>query len=691
MSSPRTESARSASASGSAAGLSADPDRALADLSERLRFGDDPDELFWQVSLRVGEAIEVSRCFFVEIDRERDRGFVHRGYHRAGVPSQSGEYRLSGYSRAAGDEMAAGKTVVNRDSKLDPRTAALYDATYGPAGERAYVAVPLRRSGGWAAAFWVSTEGPRDWTAREVELLEQVADRTWNAVERLRLDAALRASEARFRNMADHAPVMVWVAEPGGVVTFLSQSWYRFTGQTQETGLGAGWMGALHPDDRAAVEEAFEAAEARREPCRLEYRLRTQTGEFRWVLDSAQPRFGDHGEFLGYIGSVMDITERRETEEALRESGRRKDEFLAMLAHELRNPLAPIRNAAQVLKLLGAPGVDQRWALGVIERQTQHLTRLVDDLLDVSRITQGKIALRREPIELAAVVQRAVEACRSAVEERGHRLHLSVSPEPVSVEGDLTRLVQVVGNLLHNAAKYTPEKGNIWIEAGADGANAFVRVRDDGIGVPGDLLPHVFDLFTQADRSLDRSQGGLGIGLTLARRLVELHGGRVEARSEGPGRGSEFLVVLPRLEVAADSAASDWPGAGGERAQAGLRILVVEDHADSAEMLAFLLRLEGHEVRVASDGAGALEAARAQRPDVVLCDIGLPGMNGYEVASQLRRDTECADARLIALSGYGQAEDRRRSKEAGFDFHLTKPVEPDALIALLGSLKDASG
>jgi PAS domain S-box-containing protein len=587
--------------------------------------------------------------------------------------------------------MAAGRTVVNRDSRADPRTAALYDATYGPAGERAYVAVPLHRSGRWAAAFWVSTEKPRDWTDREVELLEQVAERTWNAVERLRLVAALRASETRFRNMADHAPMMVWVTEPGGAVAFLSQSWYRFTGQTPETGLGGGWLAALHPDDRAGVEKAFEETEERREPCRLEYRLRMQSGEFRWVLDSAQPRFGEHGEFLGYIGSVIDITERREAEEALKESGRRKDEFLAMLAHELRNPLAPIRNAAQVLKLLGSPGVDQRWALGVIERQTQHLTRVVDDLLDVSRITQGKIALRREPIELAAVVQRAVEGCRSAIDERGHRLHLSVSTEPVRVEGDLTRLVQVVGNLLHNAAKYTPERGNIWLEAGAEDDHAVVRVRDDGVGVPGELLPHVFDLFTQADRSLDRSQGGLGIGLTLARRLVELHGGRVEARSDGPGHGSEFVVVLPRLEGAAASASSEREGAGGERAHAGLRILVVEDHADSAEMLAFLLRLEGHEVRVASEGSGALDAARAQRPDVVLCDIGLPGMNGYEVASRLRQETECANARLIALSGYGQAEDRRRSKEAGFDFHLTKPVEPDALIALLGSLKEARG
>jgi CheY-like chemotaxis protein len=283
-----------------------------------------------------------------------------------------------------------------------------------------------------------------------------------------------------------------------------------------------------------------------------------------------------------------------------------------------------------------------------------------------------------------------VEAWRPALEEREQRLHVSVPAEPLRVEGDLTRLVQVVGNLLHNAAKYTPEGGNVWLEALAEGADgrAAIRVRDDGIGLPADLLPHVFDLFRQADRSLDRSQGGLGIGLTLVRRLVELQGGAVEARSDGPGRGSEFVVRLPLLEPAAAAEGAPW--SGGEAAKPrGLRILVVEDHADSAEMLAFLLRLEGHDVKTAADGPAAVDLAGSLGPEVVLCDIGLPGMNGYEVAARLRATPHGSAARLIALSGYGQAEDRRRSKEAGFDYHLTKPVEPDALLALLASLRDS--
>ncbi len=376
----------------------------------------------------------------------------------------------------------------------------------------------------------------------------------------------------------------------------------------------------------------------------------------------------------------------RQSERALREADRRKDEFLAMLAHELRNPLAPIRNAAQVLKLVGAADGRQRWAREVIERQTQHLTRLVDDLLDVSRITRGKVKLAREPLELATIVHRAVEASRPLIDARRHQLTVALPPEPVRLEGDLTRLVQVVGNLLNNAAKYTDEGGRIHIEAAAENGEAVIRVRDNGMGLPPDLLPHVFDLFTQADRSLDRSQGGLGVGLTLARRLVELHGGRVEARSEGPGQGSEFIVRLP---AAASSAGAGTAEAGEPvpSAAQGLRILVVEDNVDSAEMMSFLLELRGYQVRTAYHGPEALEVARAFHPQVVLCDIGLPGMNGYEVAARLREQPDFQRTTLIALTGYGQEDARRRAQEAGFDHHLVKPVEPDALEALLDSLR----
>jgi CheY-like chemotaxis protein/nitrogen-specific signal transduction histidine kinase len=387
-------------------------------------------------------------------------------------------------------------------------------------------------------------------------------------------------------------------------------------------------------------------------------------------------------------GVCMDVTARKRTEEALREADRHKDEFLAMLAHELRNPLAPIRNAAQVLRLVGPSDTHQQWAREVIERQTQHLTRLVDDLLDVSRITQGKVKLACEPLDLSVIIHRAVEASRPLIDSRHHQLTVVTPPEPVRLEGDLTRLVQVVGNLLNNAAKYTDEGGHIRIEAAGEGAEAVIRVRDNGMGVPADLLPHVFDLFTQADRSLDRSQGGLGIGLTLVRQLVELHGGRVEARSAGFGQGSEFTVRLPAVAFVASTGAA--AAESSQPAARALKILVVEDNVDSAEMMSFLLRLGGHEVRTAHDGQEALEAARVFVPQAVLCDIGLPGMNGYEVAERLREQPAFQETPLIALTGYGEEEARRRSKEAGFDYHLVKPVEPEVLDALLDSLRMVS-
>jgi PAS domain S-box-containing protein len=384
---------------------------------------------------------------------------------------------------------------------------------------------------------------------------------------------------------------------------------------------------------------------------------------------------------------VWPLIEQARAAQALRAADQRKDEFLAMLAHELRNPLAPIRNAVQVLKLVGPADANQQWAREVIERQVQHLARLVDDLLDVSRFTQGKVKIACEPLDLATIIQRAVEASRPLIDARHHQLSVALPPEPVRLEGDLTRLVQVVGNLLNNAAKYTDEGGSIHLEATREGAEAVIRVRDNGMGLPADLLPHVFDLFTQADRSLDRSQGGLGIGLTLVRQLIRLHGGRVEARSEGPGRGSEFIVRLPAEAEAAAADAQESAGEGDRPAASGLKILLVEDSVDSAEMMAFILQLGGHDVRIAHDGPAALEAARAFQPEVVLCDIGLPGMNGYEVATRLREQPAFQRTPLIALTGYGQDEARSRSREAGFDVHLVKPVEPDALEALLGTLR----
>jgi signal transduction histidine kinase/ActR/RegA family two-component response regulator len=378
----------------------------------------------------------------------------------------------------------------------------------------------------------------------------------------------------------------------------------------------------------------------------------------------------------------------RQAEDALREGDRRKDEFLAMLAHELRNPLAPIRTAAQVLRLKGPAEPELELAQNVIDRQVQQLTRLVDDLLDLSRVSRGKIDLQLEPVALADVVARAVEISRPLIDARKHHLEVSLPEEAVQVEGDPARLAQVVSNLLNNAAKYTEEGGRVWLtvelanELPQRPREVLLRVRDTGVGVAADMLPNIFQMFTQVRGSVSRSEGGLGIGLSLVRSLVELHHGSVTALSDGLGRGSEFIVRLPLLEAPAPI-----PDAGKQptriRKASPRRILVVDDNRDAADTLALLLRMNGHEVHTAYDGPTALDVARAQPPDVVLLDIGLPGASGLEVARRMRQDLGLNDALLVALTGYGQDEDRRRSEEAGFNAHLVKPVDLDALHDLL--------
>jgi PAS domain S-box-containing protein len=381
--------------------------------------------------------------------------------------------------------------------------------------------------------------------------------------------------------------------------------------------------------------------------------------------------------------NIRDITDRKRAEGALKEADRHKDEFLATLAHELRNPLAPLRNAIQVMRLKGSTDdPDVRWARDVVERQVEQLTRLVDDLLDVSRISRGKIDLQTEPVDMAAVVARAIEISRPLIDAHKHCLEVSLPKQAVRVEGDLTRLAQILSNLLNNAAKYTEEGGRIDLTVEPSGGEAVLRVRDTGVGIAADMLPQIFEMFIQVQGSVSRSEGGLGIGLTLVRSLVEMHGGRVEAHSEGPGHGSEFVVRLPLLRETAPPAAT--VAEQQSLCKVPVRsVLIVDNNRDAADSLSLLLRLAGQEVRTAYDGPAALDLARARPPDVVLLDIGMPGMDGLEVARRLRQDVGLKQALLVALTGYGEDEDRRRSQEAGFNVHLVKPVDVRALERLL--------
>ncbi|MGZ5276346.1 MAG: response regulator [Caldimonas sp.] len=381
----------------------------------------------------------------------------------------------------------------------------------------------------------------------------------------------------------------------------------------------------------------------------------------------------------------IEIEERRGVEALLQASNRRKDEFLAMLSHELRNPLAPIRTALEVIRRLAPAEPRLGWAMEVTGRQVAQLTRLVEDLLDVARINQGKIALQMVALDLRAVMAHAIETARPFIEGRRHQLRTTIPDVPVMMRGDFARLAQVVANLLNNAAKYTEEGGLIELSLTLQSqGQALISVRDNGIGIDGDLLPNVFELFEQGKRSLDRSQGGLGVGLTLVRRLVDLHQGSVTASSAGPGRGSEFRVTLPCLSEVGDPAQPADPGPEVVAPKTAGRILVVDDNHDAADATAVLLELGGHQVKTVHNGADALLSAPIFAPDVVLLDIGLPAMDGYLVAARLRAIPETRSSCLIALTGYGQPADRERARDAGFDHHLTKPADPDELLGLIG-------
>lgn len=679
---------------------------------------------------------------------------------------------------------------------------------------------------------------------------DQVQGVARDITERKRLEQLIRDKEAEFRRMADEAPAVLWVTNPDGSCSFLSRGWYEFTGQRATDGLGWGWIDAIHPDDRERNRRLFRTASKCHEPFALDYRLRDRNGNYRWVFDVGHPRYDADGTFVGYVGSVIDISRQKEaeqvvrsllsistrlnstldlnalldilvteaiamvnaesgvaglrtadgmechkyfqhgkalpleynwppghglpgwllenkvpyltndaltdrqivhelcvefgvtsalsvpildakgevlgffeihnrrggdftaedqerllavsqaaaiaiqnalayqriqqTEESLKEADRRKDEFLATLAHELRNPLAPLRTGLELLNLAQTDSVVGIQARAMMERQVAQMVRLIDDLLDLSRITRGKLALRKEMLDFATIIQNAVETSRPLIESNGLELQVTLPQERITLDGDLTRLAQVFANLLNNSAKYTRQGGKVWLTAERQDGWVAISVRDTGVGIPGHLLTRVFDMFAQVDQSLERAQGGLGIGLTLVKRLVEMHGGSVEAQSEGPGTGSTFVVHLPIAPMPSPTATA--PGdLNGETSPAatGQRILVADDNKDAADSLSTMLRLMGNETRTVHDGMGAVEEAEAFRPDVILLDIGMPKMNGYEAARQIRKQPWGADALVIAITGWGQEEDKRKAWEAGFDYHVTKPVDPAALFKLL--------
>ncbi|MGE5278987.1 MAG: ATP-binding protein, partial [Acidobacteriota bacterium] len=446
----------------------------------------------------------------------------------------------------------------------------------------------------------------------------------------------------------------------------------------------------FYPPD--AVEQGKPAWELRQaiEQGRIEdegWRIRKDGSRF-WANVVITALRGEDGSLRGFSKITRDLTERRQIER-LQEADRQKNQFLAMLAHELRNPLAPLRTALHILGNPQAPAESAAKAREIATHQVAHMARLLDDLIDVSRIGEGVIELRKEVVDVASVIVSSVQRVRPLVQERQLRMTVDGIEGSLFVDGDPTRLEQVLNNLLINAAKYTDPRGHIWVSAERDGATAVVRVRDSGIGIDAAMVPRIFDLFVQADRRLDRSIGGVGVGLTLVKKLVEMHGGTVEARSPGPGKGSEFIVRLPSVE---EGRASGHPKGEAPRQEAAgppLRVVVADDNPDAADALGMLLQMEGDDVLVAYDGVTVLAHAETFQPNVVLLDIGMPGMDGLEVARRLRASPTTRESLLIAISGWATAEDRTRSKGAGFDHHFLKPFEISALEALLRAYKAA--
>jgi PAS domain S-box-containing protein len=518
----------------------------------------------------------------------------------------------------------------------------------------------------------------------EAGKLVRVGGINFDITERKRTEEALRTSEANFRQLVEIAQEGIWMVDALGRTEYANQRMAEMLGCALQDLLG-------HPVFEFTFEEDREAAIGLFRQClagnrmQLDFRLRRPDGDELWAGISANRIMSDSGELRGVLALFSDVTERRRAEQALREADRRKDEFLAMLAHELRNPLAPIRNAVQIMRDLDrGDTATLDWVREVIDRQVGHLGRLVDDLLDVSRLVRGSIELRKEIVDLVQVVEWALVVARPLIQNCRHVLVVSLPAEALWLDADPTRLTQVLENLLTNAAKYTPPGGCIWLEAGGEDGQAVIRVRDNGMGIPADLQPQVFELFTQGRRSLDRSQGGLGIGLTIVKSLVEKHGGTISVRSNSGG--SEFTVRLPLSRVRTDGVRQVQGDAGPRPVGTAHRILVVDDNEDARNSLGLLLELEGHRIAKATDGPTALALAVEFRPELVLLDIGLPGMDGYEVARRLREEPKARDALLVAVTGYGQSDDKCRAEAAGFDRHLVKPVDPDVLGRILAQL-----
>jgi len=561
---------------------------------------------------------------------------------------------------------------------------------------------PLKGQDGQFRPFLTRVEPVKDDEGRVVRWFGTNTDVT----EQMRVEERLRFQLDLTQTITDNATIAIFMTDDKSRCTFMNPAAEAMTGFTfkeVEGGILHDFIHHHYPDGRPypipecpidrALPERFDVIGH-------EDVFIRKSGEYFPALVNAKP-IRKEGRAVGTVIEVRDVRVEKEAAEALRllaanlsEANRKKDEFLATLAHELRNPLAPIRNGLLLMKLAGDDAEAVERSRSMMERQIEQMVRLVDDLMDISRISQGKLELLKEHVPLGAVIASAVETTRPLIEQMGHELTVTLPKQPLIVDADMTRLAQVFMNLLNNSAKYSERGGHIWLTVERQGSDVVVSVRDTGIGIPTDKLTSVFDMFSQVDRSLEKSQGGLGIGLSLVKRLVEIHGGRIEAKSDGPGRGSEFVVRLP-VDVEASRPQADVEASRPQAAdkqqepaapKSSLRILIVDDSKDGADSLAMVLKMMGNDTRTAYDGKEGVELAEEFRPEVVLFDIGMPKLNGYEACRLIRKQPWGRKVIVIAVTGWGQEDDRQRSHDAGFDHHMVKPVDPQALMKMLAGL-----
>lgn len=802
-------------------------DAFLVALDDLVRPLTDAEEITFTAAKALGQHLSVNRCAYATVEDDEDT-FVLTGNFNDGVQSIVGRYTFTQFGAECLRLMRAGEPYIVADSHTDPRISETDRASYAMTAIRGVICVPILKAGRFVAAMAVHTAAPRHWRTDEVELVQRVAGRCWESIERAKVTQSLKESEHLFRALANSIPNLTWMARPDGWIYWYNDQWYEYTGTTPEQMQGWGWQDVHDPACLPDVTREWQRSIATGTPFEMVFPLRGADGQFRRFLTRVNPVRDSRGEVVHWFGTNTDVeAERRATEanavlrererqarqetelqkrllqslfmqaptliavlrgpehvvelanppmcrvwghseqdvldrplfdvlpelrdqefpalldevfatstphegketvaqfkrrdgttekryfnflyspfrniegqvegifaiasdvtdqvlarqqvdslrEAAETANRAKDEFLAMLGHELRNPLSPILTALQLMRLRGSD--ESQRERTIIERQVSHLTRLVDDLLDVSRIARGKVELKRETVEMAEIVATALEMTSPLLEQRTHSISVTLPRRGLAVEGDPTRLSQVVSNLITNAAKYTPSGGSITISGEAVEAEVILRVRDTGVGIAPEALPRIFDLFVQGAQAIDRSQGGLGLGLTIVRNLVERHGGTVSAHSDGAGTGAEFTIRLPRVTTIASVQPQDTGVAVHPRpyANGGRRILVVDDNEDSALMLSEVLNAKGYQTRIAHDAPAALLAAADFCPEIAFLDIGLPVMDGYELAARLREIPSLEGIRLIALTGYGQESDRQRTAAAGFERHLVKPVD----------------